>query len=171
MDSIPIVEGAISETGVDLEPPDTVFAAIVANYQAILDAVSTQNQSLDETHRLLAEQNRILETINAFDVVEVSDQLVVIREQMILHNNLAQELIDREVILKDVAIRFTEGVCEIQNELITDESLCDVYFDEYSFEFAAKALIMVSSYDGYIRITSSENIEEELNATILVRRY
>ena len=171
MDSIPIVEGAIAGTGVDLEPSDTVFAAIVANYQAILDAVTTQNQSLEETQKLLAEQNRILETINAFDVVEVADRLDVIEEQMLLHNDLARELIDREVILKNVTIKFTEGVCEIQNELVTSDSLCDVYFDEYSCEFAAKALIMVSSYDGYIRITSSENIEEELHATILVRRY
>lgn len=171
MDSIPIVEGAISGTGVDFEPSDTVFAAIVANYQAILDAVTAQNQSLDETNKILAEQNRILETINAFDVVEVADRLDVIEGKMDLHNNLAQELIDREVILKKVAIRFVEGVCEIQNELITEESLCDVYFDEYSCEFAAKALIMVSSFNGYIRITSSENIEEELNADILVRRY
>lgn len=171
MDSIPIVEGAISGTGVDFEPSDTVFAAIVANYQAILDAVTKQNQSLEETQKLLSEQNRILETINAFDVVKVADRLDVIEEQMLLHNNLAQELIDREVILKNETIQFTEGVCEIQNELVTADSLCDVYFDEYSCEFAAKALIMVSSYDGYIRITSSENIGEKLNANIIVRRY
>lgn len=171
MDSISIVEGAISGTEVDIEPSDTVFASIVANYQAILDAVVEQNKSLDETHKLLAEQNRILETINAFDVIEVDGRLDVIEEKMNQHNNLAQELIDREVILRDAVIQFTEGVCEIQNELITDESLCDVYFDEYSYELAAKALIMVSSYDGYIRLTSSENIEETLHADILIRRY
>lgn len=171
MDSIPIVEGAISGTGVDFEPSDTVFAAIVANYQAILDAVTAQNQALGETQKLLSEQNRILETINAFDVVEVAGRLDVIEGKMDQYNNLAQELINREIILKDVAITFTEGVCEIKNELVTVDSLCDVYFDEYSCEFAAKALIMVSSYDGYIRITSSQNIEEELHANIIVRRY
>lgn len=171
MDSLPIVEGAISGAEVDIEPSDTVFAAIVASYQAILDTITKQNQSLDQTKEILKEQNRILETINAFDVVEVSGQLLVIKENMILHNKLAQELIDREVILKNIPIRFVDGECVIQNELITDESLCDVYFDEYSYEFALKALILVSSYDGYIRITSSENIEEELRANILVRRY
>ena len=171
MDSIPIVEGAVSGEEVDIEPSETVFAAIIAHYQVILDAITEANRELEETHKLIAEQNRILETINAFDVVEVASRIDEVEEKMSIHNNLARELVEREIILRDVPIRFTEGVCEIHNELITDESLCDVYFDEYAYELAAKALILVSSYAGYLRITCSENIKEELNADILVRRY
>lgn len=171
MDSIPIVEGAVSGADVDIEPSDTVFAAIIAHYQVILDAITEENRLLEETHKLIAEQNRILATINAFDVVEVASRIDAVEEKMSIHNDLARELVEREVILRDVAIRFTEGVCDIYNELITDDSLCDVYFDEYSYEYAAKALIIVSSYAGYLRITCSENIKEELNANILVRRY
>lgn len=171
MDSIPIVEGAVSGEEIDVEPSETVFAAIVAHYQVILDAITEENRSLEETHKLIAEQNRILETINAFDVMEVVSRIDDVEEKITVHNDLARELIEREIILRNVAIHFTDGVCEIRNEMITDESLCDVYFDEYSYEFAAKALIIVSSYAGYLRITCSENIEEELNADILVRRY
>lgn len=55
IDSIPIVEGAVSGTEVDIEPSETVFAAIVAHYQVILDAIAEQNQSFGDA---VAEQNR-----------------------------------------------------------------------------------------------------------------
>ena len=68
MDSIPIVEGAVSGAEVDVEPSETVFAAIVANYQAILDTITEQNRSFEEAYRLLTEQNALLEKLNAFEI-------------------------------------------------------------------------------------------------------
>lgn len=169
--TVDIKEGAISGDTVSTEPTDDVFLAIIAQYQRIAELM----RKYEETARLfnanIQEQNRILETLNAFDVLEISKRLDEIEDRMIYYNNLAQELIDREVIVRDVPIKFIDGVCEIQNELITDSSLCDVYFDEYSYEFAARALILVSSYNGYVRVTSSVNIDEELKANILIRRY
>lgn len=166
---IDIMKGAISGDTVSTEPTDDVFLAIIAQYQRIAELMRQYEKTAEQFNANMEEQNRILETINAFDVLEISERLDVIEERMVYYNNLAQALIDREVILRDVPIQFVDGVCEIKNELITADSLCDVYFDEYSYEFAAKALIMVSSYDGFIRITCSVNICEELNANILVR--
>lgn len=169
--TIDIMKGAISGDTVSTEPTDDVFLAIIAQYQRIAELMRQYEKTAEQFNANMEEQNRILETLNAFDVLEIADRLDVIEERMVSYNNLAQTLIDREVILRDVPVQFVDGVCEIENELITPDSLCDVYFDEYSYEFAAKALIMVSSYDGYIRITSSVNIDEELNANILVRGY
>lgn len=169
--TIDIMKGAISGDTVSTEPTDDVFLAIIAQYQRIAELMRQYEKTAEQFNANMEEQNRILETLNAFDVLEIADRLDAIEERMVSYNNLAQTLIDREVILRDVPIQFVDGVCEIENELITAESLCDVYFDEYSYEFAAKALIIVSSYDGYIRVTSSVDIDEELNANILVRGY
>lgn len=168
---VDIVEGAISGDTVSTEPTDDVFLAIIAQYQRIAEMMRKYEETAEQFNASIQEQNRILETLNAFDVTEISERLDTIEDRMISYTNLAQMLIDREVILRDVMVKFTDGVCEIHNEVITSKSLCDVYFDEYSYEFAAKALIMASSYDGYVRITSSVNIEEELRANILVRGY
>lgn len=169
--TIDIMKGAISGDTVSTEPADDVFLAIIAQYQRIAELMRQYERTAEQFNANMEEQNRILETLDAFDVLEIADRLDVIEERMASYNNLAQTLIDREVILRDVPVQFVDGVCEIENELITADSLCDVYFDEYSYEFAAKALIIVSSYDGYIRVTSSVNIDEELNANILVRGY
>lgn len=168
---VDIREGAISGDTVSTEPTDDVFLAIIAQYQRIVELMRQYGETAGQFNATMKEQNEILKTLNAFDVMEIKGRLDEIEDIMVFYNNLAQELIDREVILRDVPIQFHEGVCEIQNELITADSLCDVYFDEYSYEFAAKALIMASSYDGYIRITCSVNIDEELNADILIRGY
>lgn len=168
---VDIVEGAISGDTVSTEPTDDVFLAIIAQYQRIAEMMRKYEETAEQFNLNMQEQNRILETLNAFDVSEIKDRLDIIEDRMVSYTNLAQMLIDREVIVRDVPIQFVDGVCEIQNDLVTANSLCDVYFDEYSYELAAKALIMVSSYDGYIRITSSINIAEELNGNILIRGY
>lgn len=171
IETIDILQGAISGDTVSTEPTDDVFLAIIAQYQRIAELMRQYEQIAEQFNAKMDKQNEILETLNAFDVLEIADRLNIIEARMVSYNNLAQKLIDREVILRDVPIQFMDGECEIRNELVTADSLCDVYFDEYSYEMAAKAAIMVSSYDGYIRITSSINIEEELKANILIRGY
>ncbi len=168
---VDIIEGAISGDTVSTEPTEDVFLAIIAQYQRVAEMMRKYEETAERFNTNIQEQNKILETLNAFDVTEISERLDTIEDRMMSYTSLAQELIDREVILKNIVIKFADGVCEIHNELITSTSLCDVYFDEYSYEFAAKALIIASSYDGYVMITSSVNIEEELKANILVRRY
>ncbi len=163
VEKVYIDEGAISGAEITTEPSDDVFLSIIAQYQRIAELI----RQYEET---MGQQNEILDTLNAFDVVEIKERLDAIEETMIYYNDLAQRLLDREIIIRDVPIKFTDGVCEVQNEVITSESLCDVYFDEYSYEYAAKSLILVSSYDGYLRITSSVDIDKELTASILVRR-
>lgn len=167
---IDIKEGAISGGNVSTEPTDDVFLAIIAQYQRIVEMMAQYENTASEFNVRIAEQNSILETLNAFDVVEIKQQLDTIENRMINYTNLAQEIQNREVVIRDVPVKFVNKVCRIENELITEDSLCDVYFDEYSFEIASKALIMPVSYEGYIELTSSIDIVDELNANILVRR-
>ncbi len=167
---VDIKEGAISGGNVSTEPTDDVFLAIIAQYQRIVEMMAQYENTAAQFNERMAEQNTILETLNAFDVVEIKAQLDLIEDRMINYTNLAKEIQNREIVIRDVPIKFVNKVCRIENEAITATSLCDVYFDEYSFEIASKALIMPVSYDGYIELTSSIDIVDELNANILVRR-
>lgn len=167
---IDIREGAVSGGNVSTEPADDVFLAIIAQYQRIVEMMARYEKTAEQFNALMTEQNEILETLNAFDVLEIRQQLDVIENRMINYTNAAREIMSREIIIRDVPVRFVNKVCRIENDIITESCLCDVYFDEYSFETASKALIMPVSHDGYIELTSSIDLIGELTANILVRR-
>jgi len=165
-----IRQGAISGDTVSTEPSDDVFLAIIAQYQRIAGMMSQYEETAAQFNAHMAEQNSILEALNAFDVTELMQKLELIEDRMINYTNTAKEIMSREVVLRDIPVKFVNRVCRVENEVITAKSLCDVYFDEYSFEIASKALILPVSYDGYLELTSSMDIQDELNANILVRR-
>lgn len=168
--TIDIHEGAVSGENISVEPTDDVFLAIIAQYQRIAELMNSYEKTAEQFNIQMAEQNAILETLNAFDVVELKQQLDIIENKMTEYAELAEEIMSREVIIRDVPIKFVNKVCRIESELIMASSLCDVYFDEYSYETASTALILPVSYDGYLELTSSADIIEELTANILVRR-
>lgn len=168
--TIDIHEGAVSSENISVEPTDDVFLAIIAQYQRIVELMSQYEKTAEQFNIQMAEQNRILETLNAFDVVELKKQLDVIENRMIDYTELAEKIMSREVIIRDVPIKFVNKVCRIENEVITANSLCDVYFDEYSYEIASTVLILPVSYDGYLELTCSADIVDELTVNILVRR-
>lgn len=163
IDSIPIVEGAVSGQEIDLEISENIFASIVANYQAILSAINKQNEELSKVIEWL-------QTLNAFDVIEVSAKLDSMNEKVASINLLGELIMNRELILRNIEIAFIDKSCKIIDDRITENSLCDVYFDEYSYEIAANALILPISHNGYIELNSSTDIKEKLTANILVRR-
>lgn len=170
VERIYIRQGAISGDTVSTEPSDDVFLAIIAQYQRIAELMQNYETTAAEFNIKMAEQNEILEKLHAFDVTEIMERLEQIEERMISYANTAKEIMNREIVIKDVPIKFVERVCRVENEAITASSLCDVYFDEYSYELAAKALILPVSHDGYLELTSSVDISDELTANILVRR-
>ncbi len=171
LDTIDILEGAISGDNVSTEPTDDVFLAIIAQYQRIIDMMAEYEQTAEEFNATMKQQNEILETLNAFDVVEIQKRLNEIEDCMINYTNIALTIQNREVVLRDISIKFIDRVCRIEHEAFTENSLCDVYFDEMSYEQASKALILPVSHDGYVEISSSEDISEELTASMLIRRY
>lgn len=171
IESINIQAGAISGGEVNLEPTDDIFLSIIANYRAILDEMEKHNATADSINRLTAEQNRILETLNAYDVTDVMARLESIEDKITSYKNTVEQILNREFIIRNAAIQFSDGVCQIENEFVNSTCICDVYFDEYSYEMAASALILATSCEGYIQISSSIDIKDKLTANILVRRY
>ena len=165
-----IHEGAVSGENISVEPTDDVFLAIIAQYQRIAEVRSSYEKTAEQFNIQMAEQNTILETLNAFDVVELKQKLDTIENKMEEYAELAEKIMSREVVIRDVPVRFVNKVCRIENKLITESSLCDVYFDEYSYEMASTALILPVSHDGYLELNSSADIVDELTANILVRR-
>ncbi len=157
LDTVYIEKGAISGDSVSTEPADDVFLAIIAQYQRIIEMMAQYENTAAQFNIQMAEQNAILETLNAFDVVELMQKLEQIENRMINYTNLAKEIMGREIVIRDVPVKFVNKVCRIENDIITADSLCDVYFDEYSFEIASKALIMPVSYDGYIELGATRS--------------
>ena len=170
LDYIDIEEGAISGDNVSTEPTDDVFLAIIAQYQRIVSMMAEYEDTAAGFTAAMKEQNAILETLNAFDVTEIMGRLNLIEDRIVNYTNLAKQVMEREIIIRRVPVKFTDRLCRIENEAIREDSLCDVYFDEYSYETASKALILPVSHDGYLEISSSVDINEELMADILVRR-
>ncbi len=170
MERIYIRQGAVSGDTVTTEPSDDIFLAIIAQYQRILELMQEYEDTAERFDTTMREQNALLEKLNAFDVQEIQQRLDLIEDRMISYSNTAKEIMGREVILRDVPVRFIDGICRIDSEYVTESSLCDVYFDEFSYEAAAKALILPVSHDGYIEIACSVAVQETLNANILVRR-
>ncbi len=193
MDSIPIVEGAVSGAEVDIEPSETVFAAIIAHYQTILDAiaeqdrsfleaVSEQNQKFDEAYQLLESQNEFLLKLNAFDIeplefrmsameIRLGEYGSVIEEEKAEVDRLLQQIRAQSFIIPDVEVNFDEnGEFRLENELVDENCICTAYFDAISIEEAIGHTIFTESCNGYIHFISTSGFGGSLNCTIEVRR-
>ncbi len=182
MDSIPIVEGAVSGTEVDIEPSETVFAAIVANYQAILDAITEQSRAFDEAYKLLSEQNKLLEKLNAFEIAPLESRMSsmelilgsygeIIKAEKDEVDALLLQIRSQSFVIRDVEVVFDEnGEFRLENELVDDKCMCTAYFDAISIEESMGHGIYVESHDGYILFISTSSFGGTLNCTIEVRR-
>lgn len=172
VDTIEILEGAISGAEISTEPSDDIFLAIIAQYQSIAAQMERYHQIAEEIDEKYAEQNEILSKLNAWDVLDVSMRMNAVEERVTEYRVLAETIQNREILLRNQPIVFnSQGICEIENGYVTENSICDVYFDEYSYELAAASFITVTSHNGFMRLTSAKRVEDELNANILIRRY
>lgn len=172
MDSISIVEGAVSGMEVDVEPSSTVFAAIVANYQAILDAITAQNKSFNEAYGLLQSQNALLDKLNAFEIEPLESRMSAMEFTLSNYGDVIEGIKNLSFLIKDVAVVFDENnECRIDDERVDEECLCTAYFDAISVEEALGHAIFVESHNGYILIiTTTTDFKEQLTCTIEVRR-
>lgn len=170
-DSIPILEGAVSGSEIDVEPSSTVFAAIVANYQAILDAITEQNKSFEEAYRMLQEQNALLEKLNAFEIEPLEIRMSAMELTLDNYGSVIDTIRNLSFLIKDVEVIFDENnECRIDDERVDEECLCTAYFDAISVEEALGHAVFVESHNGYILVLTTTNLREPLNCTIEVRR-
>lgn len=171
LERVYIRQGAISGDTVTTEPSDDVFLAIIAQYQRITQLMRDYESTAEEFNVRMDEQNRILAALGAFEVAGIMERLDQIEDRMASYANTAKEIMEREFLIRDVPVRFVNRACRIDDARITGDSFCEAFFDEYSYEIAAKALILPVSHDGYLDLASSVDIAEELTANIIVRRY
>ncbi len=170
-DSISIVDGAVSGTEIDMEPSETVFASIIAYYQAILDAITAQNKSFEEAFQLLQTQNAFLEKLNAFEIEPLENRMSAMELTLNNYGSVIDTIRNLSFLIKDVEVIFDENnECRIEDERVDEGCLCTAYFDAISVESALGNAVFVESHNGYVLVLTTTNFREPLSCTIEVRR-
>lgn len=189
MDTITIVEGAISGTELDMEPPDTVFASIIAYYQAILGTIAEQNTILEkantkytEAYELLENQDAWLSKLGAFEIEPLETRMSemeitlagygeVIDEAQDSVNQTLEQIRAQSFVLRNITVELDENnEFRLGDERVDENCLCTAYFDAIYVEQTIGHAIFVESHDGYIKIISTTKFSEPLVCTIEVRR-
>ena len=105
MERVYIRQGAVSGAEINVEPADDVFLAIIAQYQRILEMMQEYEEAAAEAADRIEEQNRILETLHAFDIDEITQRMDLIEDRMASYANTAKEIKGREIVLRDITDR------------------------------------------------------------------
>ena len=165
-----IAEGATSGVKIDVEPSDDIFLALIAQYQSIAEQMAYHNRAADEIRDLAAAQNRRLEELNAFDVLEMAATVRGLQESITSHEERISGLEGTVFVLWNQEIRFTSKTLRLEDSRVKKDSLADFYFDTDSFAGATEAEIDGETCSGYIQLTCEYVPEYPLRATIVVRR-
>lgn len=183
LDTIDIQEGSISGGNVSMEPTDDVFLAIIAQYQAIMDAITEQNMKLEEANQYIAEQMEILERLNVFEVDALEHRM----SAMEITLSRSTEEIDRVVrevdekldlienstfLIPDVEVVFDENnEFKLMDERVTENSIVNAYFGAMEVEELLRNKVYVESFDGYILFTCVMAASNPFVCTVEVRGY
>ena len=73
------------------------------------------------------------------------------------------------ILITKQTLTFTNKVCEISDNRITDKCLAEVVFTNSCLETAMKALIGVETMSGKVRLTASRTPDGTLTASIFIR--
>lgn len=183
VDTIALVEGAVSGQEIDIEPSDSVFASIVAGYQAILDTIADQNLKITEANKILEEQTELLKKVNAFEIeplehrmsameISLSGYGDTIAESYQKTADTLKEIKDSAFLISNISVSFNENnECILNDERINDRCILNAYFDAISVESALNNAIFIESFNGYIKFSTTTKFTEILNCTVEVRRY
>lgn len=182
LEKIYIEEGAISGSEIDTEPSDDIFLSIIARYQAILTAITEQNEKFEQASNILEEQTEFLKMLNAFEIEPLEHRMSDMEIQLSQYGdiiNAEHEMLEEALtaveesafLIKDVEVTFENQEYRLDDERVTESSVVNAYFDAISVESALGHAIYVQSFDGYILFTTTTDFHEELRCTVEVRRY
>lgn len=183
LDTIVLVEGAVSGQEIDIEPSESVFTSIIAGYQAILNKITEQNGKLEEATEILQEQTELLKKVNAFEIEPLEHRMSameitlsgyggVITESYQKTEDALQEIRDSAFLIKNIVVSFDENNEYIlEDERINEECIINAYFDTISVESALNHAIFVESFNGFMKFSTTTKFTETLNCTVEVRRY
>ena len=166
VERVEILEGAVDSDDVDIEPSDDIFLAIVARYQAILEQLDETNQNYEEIIQKITEQNEILAGLDAFDVADIQSRLSEIEIEINEVKALGAEF-QKNFRINDVTIAFdSNGSFVYEDVRITENTLCDVFFDALCVAAASAAIVSVESHDGYIQFQSTYTCNDKLTCDL-----
>lgn len=181
VESMEILEGAISGVTIDVQPSEDIFLAIIAQYQKIAQEMELHNTKADELIESMNQlqtkvttdletQNEMLKNLNAFDVIAMRK---TVEEIQSTHKNFTDKMNAIELntfTIAEVSIAFVNKAFRLEDSRITAKSLVDAYFSTDTFQEAVRAKPVVESCEGYIMITCENAPSYPLFASILIRR-
>lgn len=183
LDTIDIQEGSISGGNVSMEPTDDVFLAMVAQYQAIMDAITEQNMKLEEANQYISEQMEILERLNVFEVDSLEQRMSAMEitlggytgdvDRVVGEVDEKLEMIENSAFLiHDVEVVFDENnEFKLPDERVTENSIVNAYFSAIEAEALLGNKVYVESFDGYILFTCTMAVSNPVVCTVEVRGY
>lgn len=183
LDTIALVEGAITGQEINIEPSESVFASIVAGYQAILNKITEQNRKLEVANGILQEQTELLKKVNAFEIEPLEHRMSameiilsgysdIINESYQKTETVLQEIKDSAFLIKNIEVAFDENNEYIlEDERINEECIVNAYFDVISVEATLNNAIFAESFNGFIKFSTTTKFTETLSCTVEVRRH
>lgn len=180
VETIELLEGSVSGTDIDMEPSQSIFLSIVAQYQAMNEKMVKYVSLMEETqitvtefqeyiNGIVEQQNSILNTLNAFEVLQFTQEIETVKMD---NNAIKQELEDfrlRSFTIPNATIMFTNNRYIIEDSRIAEDSLIDVFYSNDSFNAATEANIIAESKAGFIQFLCDKAPTLPLSASIVVR--
>lgn len=141
----------------------------------------TQLLEVQTTEDLFAQYNSIFnewfdtvkDQVTGDLAIKLQNEFVELNQNVEEYKNTSQGLIE-DYVYKDYVIPkqilvFTDNVCEVLDEKITDTTLIDVYFTAETIQEAEKCQIYVDSENGKIVLTAEVQPENIIEALFRVR--
>lgn len=166
VEKVEVLQGSADSEILDLEPTDDVFLSIVAQYHEILNRCNEIEVSYEEIIELIKQQNAILETLNAFDVEEINERLSEIELDINTVLEIGKE-VEKNFRIDNVTVSFDEnGVFTYVDDRITEQTLCEVFFDTLCIDSASAAIVSVETFEGYIKFSTTYSCSDVLTCSI-----
>lgn len=123
----------------------------------------------ENTENMVSEyKNEVMQSNNLFQQT-VNNSINSIQGTANSANQTIQTFVENDFTIPKQTLAFTNGVCTITDERVTEDSLVDVYFTAESMAVAEVAQIYVDSAAGKIILTANTQPTSTLDAMIRVR--
>lgn len=162
---IEIEEGAI-EGDINLEPSDDIFLAIIARFEQVMQKADAMDAQYQNVLDKIAEQKAQLDYISTLDVTSMQEDLDTAKADIL---EIKQEIstITGTLRINNVSVDLSSDTeFTYEDARITEDMLCDVYFDTLCVDSASAAFVSAESFNGYIKFTSRYACKDILTCSI-----
>ncbi len=170
---VELLEGAVDSGAIDMEPSDDIFLAIIAKFQAVVDMADNMDAAYQEVQRQIEKQNETLraqtemiEKLGQFDAGRLEDRMGAVELGM---NNLRAVVagMDTNFRIDNVPVYLDENNSYVyEDSRVTEQTLCDVYFEPECIAAAGNAVITVQSFQGHIQFSARFSCADVLMCSV-----